>query len=142
MAACSLLPVTASVYDQDEKIIEVNSNELKQLMGNGVPVIDVRVPYEWHDTGIIDGTIPIVFYDEKGQPQPDSWMLHAASYIKQNKGIALICRTGRRSRAVANYLIEEYGCNRIYNVDTGIKGWLEAGNETLCPLLCPMEKFV
>ena len=134
MASCAA--AVAVNESCEDKITEVDSSGLKTLMANGVPVIDVRVPYEWHDTGIVDGAVPIVFYDEKGQPQPETWMIQASSYLNHDKGVALICRTGRRSRAVAAYLKEYNGVKHVYNVGSGIKGWLEEGNETLCPLLC------
>lgn len=133
------LGTTESNIQAENKITDINIEDLKKLIANGVSVIDVRIPYEWHDTGIIDGTIPILFFDEKGQPQADNWMLQASSHIKPDNEVALICRTGRRSRAVAEYLIEHYEYEKVYNVHNGIKDWLAKGNETLCPLQCPLD---
>ncbi len=132
MLAPVLIKATKDSNTQPQQNIHNIDNEyLKTLIAKGVSVIDVRIPYEWNETGIIKGTIPIVFFNEKGQPQAEDWMQKASHYINPDKEVALICKTGRRSRIVAEYLAINCGYKKIYTVDGGIKCWLDAGNSTL-----------
>ena len=49
------------------EVIQVDNEALKQLLNAGVPLIDVRTASEWQQTGIIEGSHLLTFFDEKGQ---------------------------------------------------------------------------
>ena len=48
-------------------IQKVNTGNLKNLILDGVPIIDIRTPKEWIETGIIEGSHLITFFNEKGE---------------------------------------------------------------------------
>ncbi len=110
---------------------EVDAQGLEKLMASGVTVIDVRTPGEWKQTGIVEGSIPIMFFDEKRNAHAQEWMQQASKHIKPGDQVAIICRSGRRSAAVGEFLIKEHGFQHVYNVQGGILGWVAKGNKTV-----------
>ena len=44
----------------------------------------------------------------------------------KNEPVIIICRSGRRSLIVAEYLSENEGYNKVYNAVAGINGWNRA----------------
>ena len=126
---CSLLPgvIWAEVVDIDIK-------ELQTMNSSGdIVVIDVRTPKEWQQTGIVKGSIPIMFFDEKRKAHAREWMNQASAHITPENEVILICRSGNRSKTIANYLSQQHGYKRVYNVKGGIKQWLRFGNKTVAP---------
>jgi rhodanese-related sulfurtransferase len=49
--------------------------------------------------------------------------------------VAIICRTGSRSKAVGNFLAKQHKYQNVYNVTGGIKDWVISGNKTIKPIL-------
>ena len=39
----------------------------KKLLDSKIPIVDIRTVGEWKETGILEGTIPIEFFNEKGK---------------------------------------------------------------------------
>ena len=113
------------------EVKDITINELKALMSEGVTVIDVRTPEEWGKTGIVQGSIPIMFFDEKRKAHPREWLIAAANYIQPDKKVALICRSGNRSKVIGKYLVKEHGYQQVYNVKGGIISWVKHGNKTV-----------
>jgi rhodanese-related sulfurtransferase len=113
------------------EVAEVDAKGLEQLMASGVTVIDIRTPGEWKQTGIVEGSIPIMFFDEKRKAHPQEWLQQASEYISPERPVAIICRTGSRSKAVGNFLVTSQGYQNVYNVTGGIQGWIAKGNKTV-----------
>lgn len=116
------------------EVIDISIGELQSMieLENAV-LIDVRTPKEWQQTGIVEGSIPIMFFDEKRKPHVQEWMRQAATHIAPEREVILICRSGNRSKIIANYLIQQHGYSRVYNVKAGIKQWLRLGHKTVVP---------
>ncbi|MFT5396853.1 MAG: rhodanese-related sulfurtransferase [Gammaproteobacteria bacterium] len=117
------------------EVTEVDVKGLEKLIASGVTVIDVRTPGEWKQTGIVEGSIPIMFFDEKRQAHPQQWMQQASEFIDPNTSVAIICRTGSRSKAVGDFLVKQHKYQNVYNVTGGIKDWVISGNKTIKPTL-------
>ena len=129
LVAVCLIALSASVFSAEVK--DINVNELKNLISEGVTVIDVRTPGEWNQTGIVEGSIPIMFFDEKRKAHPIEWMNQASDYIQPGDDVAIICRTGSRSKVIGKYLIRQHGFESVYNVKGGIVSWVKNGNKTV-----------
>jgi len=41
--------------------------------------------------------------------------------------VIVICRSGNRTRAVSQFLSQQAGYVKVYNVKYGIRGWLKEG---------------
>jgi rhodanese-related sulfurtransferase len=73
---------------------------------SGIKIIDIRTPSEWRETGLYPNSIPITFFDERGGYDVRKFLnnLHKAIGTDRSQKFALICRTGSRTRIVANFL--------------------------------------
>lgn len=127
LALCLLLMIPVSVA----QFSEIDIQQMKALMDADAIVIDIRTPGEWKQTGIVEGSIPIMFFNEKRQPLTESWLKQASEYVTPDKQLVLICRTGSRTRLVGNYLVKQQGFQQVYSVDGGIKRWVAEGNKTI-----------
>ena len=115
------------------EVVQIDSKQLKELMQSGVTVIDVRTPPEWEQTGIVEGSLPIMFFNEKRQPLTEQWMQQVSRIITPQDELILICRTGSRSGLIATYLSKQHQFVRVYNVQRGIREWIKQGNKTVKP---------
>ncbi len=84
-----------------------------KILHSNIPIIDIRTPSEWHNTGLLKGSIPIMFFDEKGGYDLEGFLKKLNAKIDTKKQFALICNSGSRTRMVANYLSENYGYHII-----------------------------
>ena len=115
------------------EVVDINIEQFKELRQGNVIVIDVRTPGEWKQTGIVEGSHPIMFFNEKRQPLIEQWLQETAELIHPEQELILICRSGNRSGQIANYLSKQHKFVRVYNVQGGIKDWIAQGNKTVQP---------
>lgn len=114
------------------EIVEVNNSRIKMLLKDGVALIDIRTEGEWHQTGVINSSHLLTFFDTNGNYDFQKWM-QELEQISGEKGPAIIiCRTGRRSRIVSN-MIQEKGDYLIFHATHGIKSWIDSSNQTVKP---------
>ncbi len=106
------------------EVINIDNAELARLTAKGVPLIDIRTAGEWKSTGIIPGSKLLTFFNEKGDANPALWLSSAKGIAKPDQPVILICRSGNRTRAAAQYLSEQAGYKTVYNVSSGLNGWL------------------
>jgi len=124
------------------EIIDIDNNQLASLSSSGVPVIDVRTAPEWEETGIVPGSHLLTYFDERGNADPESWLKKVKAFAKPNDPVVIICRSGKRSKAVSLFLTEKAGYVKIYNVKHGISGWTSEGRQTApaAPVLASCRK--
>ena len=115
------------------EIYEVNNEKIKILLENSVPLIDIRTEGEWHETGVINSSHLLTFFDKDGNYDFKKWMIEVEEIADENGPVIIICRSGRRSRIVSNMIIKENGEYLIYHATNGIKSWIESSNKTLKP---------
>lgn len=108
----------------------VNNDELKTLIRQGVPIYDVRRPDEWRATGVVEGSHTLTYVDRNGRPNP-GFMPRFAAEVGKNDPVILICRTGNRTDKLARELMEQHGYTKVYNVRDGITGWIGGKNPVL-----------
>lgn len=101
----------------------------KQLFDSKIKIIDIRTPGEWEKTGIVKGSIPIMFFDERGNYNLEKFLNELNKNIKTGERFALICHTGSRTKILGTYLGQEMGYNVI-----DIKGGIEAAAAKKIPL--------
>lgn len=109
------------------EIIDIDNAELARLIQSGVPLIDIRTQPEWEETGIIAGSRLLTFFDERGRADPGPWLDKVKPLAKTSEPIIVICRSGNRTKAVSQFLSQQAGYSRVYNVKNGIKGWIGTG---------------
>ena len=101
--------------------VEVTEDFVK----SGIKIIDIRTSSEWKDTGIIENAIPITFFDEQGHYNADAFMAELNKHVKKDREFALICRTGNRTVAVADFLSKNG--YKVVNLKGGIVKLLKEG---------------
>jgi len=77
------------------------------IINSKIPIVDIRTPQEWRETGLIQGAIPIMFFNQRGKYNIKAFLQELNSKVDTAKPFALICRTGSRTKMVAAFLAEE-----------------------------------
>lgn len=110
----TLLVLLSSLY----ATVTTEYAEQKHL-DSKMPIVDIRTPGEWKETGLLKGSIPIMFFNERGGYNVSNFLKELNKKVDTKKPFALICRTGSRTKMVAGFLSQEFG----YKV-TDLKGGL------------------
>ena len=126
---CFLLIVKTTFAE----IVNVNNQQIKELSKINIPIVDVRRSSEWNQTGIIPNSILLTFFDKKGNYNLDEWYKQLRLKINEGEPIILICRTGRRTRIIAEMMDKKFD-NVIYNAKGGITSWIDKKLKTVKPL--------
>jgi rhodanese-related sulfurtransferase len=94
---------------------QITATELASLLANqpALPLVDVREQHELAH-GMITGAISIPMQEFATQ-------LHQLGE-DYNQAIVLICRSGKRSEHVGQYL-EQLGFTEVINLSGGMNGW-------------------
>ena len=91
----------------------------QEVLDSKMPIVDIRTVGEWKHTGILKGSIPIQFFNEKGKYDIPSFLKELNAKVDTSKPFALICRTGSRTRMVASFLSDTYNY-KVTNITGGI----------------------
>ena len=105
------------------EVIDVDDQEMIKLSNDNIPIVDVRRSSEWDQTGVIPNSILLTFFDEEGNYNFDEWFEKLQVEISVTDPIILICRSGKRSKVVANMIDEKFN-TIIYNAQSGINSWI------------------
>ena len=112
-------------------LIEANNKQLDRLLEDGVTIIDVRRADEWAETGVIEGSHPVTFFDRTGRYDARKWLHQLALLSDRNAPVILICRSGNRTKTIGRWLTKEIGYEKVYNVTEGIDSWIKSGRPTV-----------
>ena len=106
-------------------VINITNEQILKLSKSNIPIIDVRRNSEWHQTGVVPNSILLTFFDKNGNYNFDEWYEKLLLNINKEKPIILICRTGRRTKIIAEMMDKKLD-NVIYNAKDGITSWIDA----------------
>ena len=125
-----LMIVSMSLFAE---IVEVNNYEIDELIKVGVPLVDIRTESEWYETGVIDQSNLLTFFDKYGNYKVEEWISKFEKIAGKRDPVIIICRSGRRSLVVANYLVQKENYLTVYHATNGIKSWMESNNKIVEP---------
>ena len=110
----------------------IDTKEFDKLKADGVPVIDIRTEQEWKETGIIEGSHKITFFNEQGQPLLADWFFEVGHLVKDKKEPLIIyCAHANRTKSLAEGLVQ-MGFENVYELKGGIEnGWIKLGKKVL-----------
>ena len=114
------------------KIVDVNNEQIIELSKTNIPIIDIRRSSEWDQTGVVPKSILLTFFDKHGNYNFDKWYKNLRLKINDGKPIILICRSGRRTRIIAEMMDKKFD-NVIYNAKYGINSWIDEKLITVKP---------
>ena len=115
------------------EIVEVNNDKIDKLIKVGVPLVDIRTEREWYETGVIDQSNLLTFFDKYGNSKVEEWIAKFEKIAGRKDPVIIICRSGRRSRVVANYLVQKENYLTVYHATNGIKSWIESNKKIVEP---------
>jgi len=116
----SLMLLTMSLFAE-----LTNQNISQKLIDSKIPIVDIRTPGEWRDTGILPTAIPITFFDEKGNYNVNAFLKELNEKVDTTKKFAIICHSGSRTSMVAPWLSKKLKYNVINltgGMDYAIRG--------------------
>ena len=112
--------------------IDINNDEIKKLIKNNVPIVDIRTSDEWNQTGVIPNSILLTFFKKNGTYNFETWHKELGYVIDTNKPYVLICRSGRRTKIVSE-MIDKKIDKLVYNASSGINSWLQSNLKVIKP---------
>jgi len=113
-------------------VIDINNDQIKELMKLNTPIIDIRTSPEWDQTGVVPNSLLLTFFDKNGKYNFESWYNKLIKITKKGQPIILICRSGRRTKIVAEMMNSKFNYV-IYNAKYGIKSWIKSNLKTVKP---------
>lgn len=113
------------------EVIEADSADLQKLIADGVTVVDIRTRDEWRETGVIEGSHLLTFFDEQGRYDVPGWLAELDKIARPNERIAVICAVGTRSMMLTHFLDTKAGYSNVINVTRGIVTWIQEGHPTV-----------
>lgn len=122
MLKLSLLTLLfSSLLMAELRHVDVN----EEIVKSGIKIIDIRTSPEWKETGIVENSIPITFFDEQGRYNAETFLNELTKHVKKDREFALICRTGNRTVAVSEFLSKQG--YKVINLKGGIKRLISQG---------------
>lgn len=91
----------------------IRQNIDQKLVDSKIKIIDIRTPGEWQTTGLVKGSIPIMFFDEQGNYDLNAFMGKLNKVVKKDEKFALICNSGNRTQVLGTFLGKQMGYNVI-----------------------------
>ncbi len=125
----ALLLLSVSVWAEFKSI---SAEELTKLQAKGVPVIDIRTPQEWRQTGIIKGAHKMMFFTPRGEANVAEWFFELGRLVKDKSSpIVLYCAHANRTKVLGRAL-DQMGFAKVYELEGGIEnGWIKKGKPTV-----------
>jgi molybdopterin/thiamine biosynthesis adenylyltransferase/rhodanese-related sulfurtransferase len=126
------MPSGAEVLRQiKSRIDEVDPAAVREQVGNGAVIVDVREPEEW-SAGHIPGAIHV----------PKSYLESRieGAVPDHEKHVVLYCASGNRSAWAARTLIEDLGYGHVESMTGGFTLWKDRGYEVQTPRTLTAEQ--
>lgn len=103
----------------------------QKILDSKIPIVDIRTPGEWIETGLTKDAIPLMFFDERGAHDIKTFLTELNKKVDTTKPFAIICRTGSRTKIVGEFLSKEMNYN-VINLKGGMI-FLKANNLPIVP---------
>lgn len=98
----------------------INEFPSQKLLDSKIKIIDIRTLGEWKEYGLLKGSIPLTFFDERGNYNIPYFMAELKKHVKPNEKFALICHVGSRTAMLAEYLDQTHHM-KVVNLKGGIE---------------------
>ena len=96
-----------------------NQEVSQEFLNSNIPIVDIRTPGEWKETGLLKNAIPIMLFDERGNYDLKLFLDLLNKAVDTTKPFAIICRTGSRTKVLANFLSKKMNY-KIINLKSGM----------------------
>ncbi|WP_457599171.1 rhodanese-like domain-containing protein [Hydrogenimonas sp.] len=117
-----LLLIAAATLIAGVKDLDIPSFE--KMKKAGIPVIDIRTPGEWRETGVIPGSHTVMFFDPAGRYDLEGFLKRLSQLgIDKKTPFILVCRSASRTKMVGDFLSDKLGYRNVYELGGGILNW-------------------
>jgi rhodanese-related sulfurtransferase len=100
---------------------EVKNTYISQkIVNSALPIVDVRTPPEWRETGLLKGAIPIMFFNEQGKYDINAFLKELNAKVDTTKPFGIICHTGSRTSMIAPWMSDELNY-KVVNLQGGME---------------------
>ena len=113
-------------------IVAVDNLQVQKLSKSGVSIVDIRTKGEWDKTGVIPQSILLTFFDSSGNYDFNKWYADLKKITPNYKSVIIICRSGRRSRLVANMINQKYN-DIVFDANMGMNSWIKSNLRVIKP---------
>ena len=113
-------------------VVAVDNLQVQKLSKSGVSIVDIRTKGEWDKTGVIPQSILLTFFDSSGNYDFNKWYADLKNITPNYKSVIIICRSGRRSRLVANMINQKYN-DIVYDANNGMNSWIKSNLRVIKP---------
>lgn len=114
---------------------ELKNSYITEKLLKTMPIVDVRTPAEWIQTGLLKGAIPIMFFNEKGKYDINAFLTTLNKEVDTNKPFAIICHTGSRTSMIAPWMSKQ-----LHYKVTNLLGGMEYATKSLKLKTYPYKK--
>jgi rhodanese-related sulfurtransferase len=115
------------------ELINIDNTQLQNLLNEKTLIIDVRRAEEWADTGVIESSRLLTFFDKNGNVDAKKWYSDISKFSDTSTPVILICRSGARSKVIGNWMVKTLGYQNVYNVEAGIVSWKRSSGKMVTP---------
>ena len=98
----------------------------EDFLAKNIPIVDIRTPGEWRETGIVKGSATIMFFDEQGGYNVEDFLTKLNKAVDTKKEFAIICRVGSRTGMVGEFLANDLKYP-VINLQGGIEHLIRNG---------------
>ena len=124
-AASIALALATLTSTLNAEVTHISNEKTDELLKAGVPLIDVRTQAEWQQTGIVEGSHLLTFFDERGNYDIEKWLAELGKVTGKDEPFMLICAVGGRTGSISQFLDNKLGFSKVHNVERGIIHWIE-----------------
>jgi rhodanese-related sulfurtransferase len=96
-----------------------NSYMTQEILNSNLPIVDIRTPSEWKETGLLKGAIPIMFFNLQGKYDINTFLKELNAKVDTTKPFAIICHSGSRTSMIAPWMSQKLGY-KVTNIQGGM----------------------
>ncbi len=112
----------------------LEANDLLELIPKDIVLIDVRRESEWIQSGIIEGSHLLTFFDDYGNHDLEKWLIEFEKAVEsKDTKFVLICAHANRTKTIGDYLAQKLDYTQATHLEGGIALWLDLGLKTIRP---------
>lgn len=115
------------------ELTNLSPEDVERLLAQGTVLVDVRTQREWQQTGVVEGSHLLTFFDDRGRYDANEWLRNLDKIVKKDQPLILICRSGNRTGQIGNFLDKRLGFQQVYHLQGGIQHWMRSGKKTIKP---------
>mgnify|MGYP000087676373 CR=1 FL=1 len=107
------------------EIKSINVLELEKLIKVGIKIIDIRMPKELNETGIIPTSYRLNFYKKDGKINRDKWLNAFIRLVRdRHLKFVIVSKDGEKAKLGATLLQDLKGYKKPYYLKGGINSWI------------------